>query len=150
MVKERDTCHLYTSHASGDCSFSLIALRGRLALLRPDCTEIVAADDGNVVLRPTELWSGGSIKVRGERFPFGALTPVPDGVLDDDDDETKSEPDTTCGAFVFDCVAGTLRLEDPEFNCFAAHLCGPRAGEVELELAGVLDRLGRSESESEK
>ena len=116
--------------------------RGRLALLRPDCTEVVADDAGCCVFRPPELWSGGSIKVRGEKFVYGSRAPRADGADDvDEEDETRSEPDATCGAFVFDCVGGALRVEDPEFNCFAAHLCGPRAGEVELELAGVSEGI---------
>ena len=102
--------------------------RGRLALLRPDCTEVVADDAGCCVFRPPELWSGGSIKVRGEKFVYGSRAPRAEGADDvDEEDETRSEPDATCGAFVFDCVGGALRVEDPEFNCFAAHLCGPRA-----------------------
>ena len=99
-------------------------VRGRLALLRPDRTEILAQDDGLVTLRPPELYQGGSVKARGEHHPYGLLAPWCEAHDDDEsDDEAKSEPDTTAGAYRFDCVAGSMSLEDPEYNIFKAHLC---------------------------
>ncbi|KAJ1452550.1 hypothetical protein M885DRAFT_310116 [Pelagophyceae sp. CCMP2097] len=101
-------------------------IRSRLSLLRPDCAEVVCADDGSGQFRPAELWAGGALKVQGEtsRSVYGAAPPA-------------FKDETDCGAYDFDCKAGLLRTEDPEFNRFAAYLCGPRAGDVELELAGV-------------
>ena len=112
------------------------SIRGRLALLRTDRTEILARDDGFVTLRPPALYGGGSVKARGEPRPYGSLAPWCENE-NEEDDEAKSEPDTTSGAYEFDCINGKLSLEDPEFNRFVAHLCGREAGDTEVELAGV-------------
>ena len=81
-------------------------VRGRLALLRPDRTEILAQDDGLITLRPPRGGiQGGSVKARGEHHPYGSLAPWCEAHDDDESDgEAKSEPDTAAGAYRFDCV----------------------------------------------
>merc|ERR1719231_1659731 len=54
---------------------------------------------------------------------------------------SEREPDKICGAYIFNCLAGVVEIEDPEFNRFEVHVADAKAGEVDIDLAGVTDGI---------
>ena len=99
---------------------------GRLIALRPDGTELVGSDDGCVELRPPSLWKGDAAHMPKATSNVHSSEP---------------EPDTICGAYIFNCLAGRMEVEDPEFNRFKVHVTDLHAGEVDIDLAGVTDGI---------
>ena len=99
---------------------------GKLVCLRPDGTEIVATDNGCVEMRPPTLWEGEA-----------AHLPNPGANAH----SSEPEPDKICGAYIFNCQKGVVEVEDPEFNRFEVHVADARAGEVDIDLAGVTDGI---------
>ena len=68
---------------------------GRLIALRPDGTELVGSDDGCVELRPPSLWKGDAAHMPKATSNVHSSEP---------------EPDTICGAYIFNCLAGRMEV----------------------------------------
>ncbi|CAM9323251.1 unnamed protein product, partial [Discosporangium mesarthrocarpum] len=82
---------------------------GRIIYLHPDHTEVIVSDEGDVIVRPNNLWEGSPC--------YGVLA-GPNSSLP----PNTAQPDLLVGTYSFDCRKGVMEVEDPDRNRFALDL----------------------------
>ncbi|KDO30951.1 hypothetical protein SPRG_04139 [Saprolegnia parasitica CBS 223.65] len=97
----------------------IASVHGILRLRKPDGTIVIAQDNGLVEFRPRSL----------------ATSSYPRKAARDDEEE----PDSSSGAYYFDCVNGSLRMSDHEHNHFDLTIGdGKHPPVLQVDLAGVV------------
>ena len=117
-------------------------VNGRVIAVRPDRTELIASDDGVVTHRCRSLWTGNDsyecelIRRRGVKDDGSSKKKKKKGNRDDPD--AQPDPDLVTQCYVFNLRDGKMSTRDNEHNLFEAWLGKDKTGEVNVELAGVL------------
>ncbi|CAN0080547.1 unnamed protein product, partial [Scytosiphon promiscuus] len=78
---------------------------GRIVYVHSDNTEIIASDNGEIVVRPRGMWEGK---------PMHGILAGPNSSMP----PNAAQPDLLVGTYTFDCAKGILDVEDTDRNRF--------------------------------
>ncbi|CAM9365678.1 unnamed protein product, partial [Phaeothamnion confervicola] len=91
---------------------STTQIRGKVVHVAPDRTEMIASEDGTIVVRPSRLWEGTPAHARMGEAGGGMPSRLP-------------EPDRLVGCYRFHLPKGLLDVEDFERNRFRVGVATP-------------------------
>ncbi len=115
-------------------------VNGCIVVTKRDASTVTAYDNTVVEMRPGNM-NNNSLTLEGmfpskEKDQREGAKPVAEA-RPDTPRSTRESPDTTSGVYIFNCLGGTMDVDDHEHNHFYATL----AGEIHLDLAGELPGL---------